>query len=953
MDVGVEIKNQYRVVEHIGRGGMADVWSARDTRLNRMVAIKTIAYGLTADTNPVELFEREAQTIAQLEHPHILPIYDFGEFQGQLYIVMRYVTGGSLENLLERGPMAAADVMKVGEAIAQALDHAHANKVIHLDLKPPNILLDSHSTPYLADFGLATQLDREGRAQNPGAGTLLYMAPEQLTANVLDHRADIYAFAVMLYHMFTGQLPFDATTSLALKQLQFQEEIPDIDQVSSDLPKAITMVLRRGTALNPDDRFPTVMALMEDLREVLADAAAAGISLEGGELDFGEADSYALDLDPALVAEDTALLEAVDLYSRARYAWSGGRGRFLLGVSHFMLMNGYYMQAEKYGLSLDEAGRQLLLRGALEFDHEIDYWWSQLDDANRRWVCLHAIRSANAPTRIRALYRLETLPDADPPQIPKLVAQALQVEVNEDAKLAALQVLGTRAKLVSPGQSYDIKTEYRGRMLTTMTRIGVQLRAPSVWQEAIYSPEIDLLLAAIALDEGMPRVAEFAARTIGRIRSLTAVRSIAHQQRHGVRGALRALALVRDEAPSLPSVVSPQGRLYAWLANTWRRLSDRPMGIVWRYVFAVLGGWLAMGMHVFTVFRTQAIFIQQRWANAVAIGLVFAVLVGTVALAADEFPTRLRGFWTWWARLALSLVMGTLLGMLTWWSFPWFFLNLQPGQDILLFGGLGLALGYVLTTMLRLPGWLAVIVTTITTYIPIYVTFQVGWMGNPIPPFQFYEALLYYDFATPEQIFTVALPFALIVALGGHAPALLRDARWIWARVRRPAKAARRTAALALSPEQADFAGQAPTVPGKTPAAPRRAPLVTEVDAQFGAYDAYPEDTASLMPAEEAAQPAPGTSPAADLDNMNTLVDIQEEVKRRYGSPGTERDLTHQPHEMQKVSTEAKPQTKPEIPADLDTMNTVVDIQEKFRQQAADLTTETDVSSPAEDDDER
>src|SRR5690606_35626886 len=111
-----------------------------------------------------------------------------------------------------------------------------------------------------------------------------------------------------------------------------------------------------------------------------------------------------------------------------------------------------------------------------------------------------------------------------------------------------------------------------------------------------------------------------------------------------------------------------------------------------------------------------------------------------------------------------------------------------------------------------------------------------------------------------------------------------------------------------------------------------------------GAYDAYDEDD-SVPPVEEAAPSAPIT----DLDNMNTLVDIQEEVKRRYGSPGTERDLAHQPHEMRKVPAEAQP----EIPVDLDTMNTVVDIQERFRQQAADLTTETDVNSPADDDDER
>src|SRR5215207_1791355 len=153
MEVGVEF-GQYRVIEHIGRGGMADVWSARDKRLNRTVAIKTIVRDLSQEMDPIRMFEQEAQVIAALEHPQILPIYEFGDYENQLYIVMRYVTGGSLENIVEEGPLPLDQVVRLGRAIAQALDYAHENQVVHLDLKPSNILLDSHESPYLADFGL-------------------------------------------------------------------------------------------------------------------------------------------------------------------------------------------------------------------------------------------------------------------------------------------------------------------------------------------------------------------------------------------------------------------------------------------------------------------------------------------------------------------------------------------------------------------------------------------------------------------------------------------------------------------------------------------------------------------------------------------------------------------------------------------------------------------------------
>ncbi|NJL57230.1 serine/threonine protein kinase, partial [bacterium] len=250
MDIGTQI-NQYRIVEHIGRGGMADVWSARDTRLNRMVAIKTIAHGLSPEVDPISLFKQEAQTIAQMEHPHILPIHDFGEFEGQLYIVMRYVAGGSLEDLLERGSMPIPEVIRIGTAIAQALDHAHSNDVVHLDLKPPNILLDSNDAPYLADFGLAAVMNPEGRAQNPGSGTLLYMAPEQLMADELDHRADIYSFCVMLFHLLTGQLPFDSLVPLSLKQIQENQDIPPLASAGGEYPAELRLHPQAGHRPRP------------------------------------------------------------------------------------------------------------------------------------------------------------------------------------------------------------------------------------------------------------------------------------------------------------------------------------------------------------------------------------------------------------------------------------------------------------------------------------------------------------------------------------------------------------------------------------------------------------------------------------------------------------------------------------------------------------------------------
>jgi len=533
------------------------------------------------------------------------------------------------------------------------------------------------------------------------------------------------------------------------------------------------------------------MDIINEIREVISDSVTVSTGVWenpfGGEYDPLRAEGLS-----HTESIDGALLEAVDIYSRAHYEWANGQGRFLLGVTHFMMMSDYYMRADEHGLDLDLAGQQMLLRGAIAYDYEVEYWWSQLDDEHRRWVCLHAIKSMNSPARIRAFYRLETLPDADPPIIPKNVGAALQIEVNKEARLAGLSVLGTRARLMKPEKRYDINTQFRGRMLTTITRQGIQVGAPRAWQEAVFKPEIDLLLAEIALDDAMPEVAEFAARIVGRIRSVTAVRHIATEQENGRKGALKALALIRDESPNLPNVVGSGGRAYAWLTNTYIRLTRDPMNAVWRFVFAMMFGWIAMGYHVNRTLGFSGSLLNFRWRNAIAIGLVFSVFIGLIVLFAGEFPKRVDRFWHMLARGFVGLILGTLWGALAWFAWFWLFLNLTPATNLIVFGGLGLSLGFLITALFRIRSWIAIPLTALIIYIPIFITFKVVGEYQTLDPFtygnesifQFQDALLMYFNQRPdgsllgeEPIYTIAIPFALLIAFGGHLQLLWGDLR--------------------------------------------------------------------------------------------------------------------------------------------------------------------------------
>lgn len=706
MDVG-EIIKDYQIVEHIGRGGMADVWSARDGKLTRMVAIKTVAHGLTAAGDPIAMFEHEAQTIANLEHPNILPIYDFGDHHGSLYIVMRYVSGGSLSGWMERGILSLADALRVMTAIAQALDYAHERGVIHLDLKPQNILLDSNKSPYLADFGLATALDPQGRATNPGSGTLLYMAPEQLTSDSLDKRADIYSFAIMAFHILNGALPYDGITPMVMKQLQFQQELPEIPS----MPQAVNDALRRSASLDPGTRHETLTALVEELRSALNLSQAAPAAPN----EF-------------IVGVAPELQEAAAIYQRAKAAWDGGNGRFSLGVTDYMVMETAYAAADNQ-LQVDELGLQMLLRGALEYGINIDRWWAQLDDNNRRWVCLHAVRSANAPARVRAMRQLEDITDDETPRIPRMIAQALQVETDDEVKRAALQLLAARARFRTTATIPHVPeqlTRPMTRALTAIARVETQEVPRDEWLPTTFGPEVDLLIAEMALDLSQPVISEAAARTVASIRSEAAVKYLADQQRGGRKGALRALALVRDQAPNLPDAVSRGGRSYAWAANSLRRMFSQPLALTWRFIFAVIGTSVARGWQMWTTFDFPLNVLEpQRIANTVAYGLAFGVFVGVLVLLADEIPSRLRGFWKWPQRAAFAFLFGVIWGAITWSVDSYLYLGLTDFDwNLMLFGGFGLALGFVFNSLLHLRAWTAVTLTAVAVYLPIFASYN-------------------------------------------------------------------------------------------------------------------------------------------------------------------------------------------------------------------------------------
>ncbi len=261
----------YRLYEVIGAGGMAVVYRAEQLIIQRIVAIKVLSSTLAVDPEFVARFRREAETAARLEHPNIVPIYDFGAQNDTLYVVMRYLPGGSLAQRLKRlGPPGLADTSDLLTQIASALDHAHKSGVIHRDIKPANILLDEEGRAFLADFGIARMLDSVGNTTTTGIGTPSYMAPEQFTGQAISVRTDVYSLGVTLYVMTTGRLPFEADSQMGIAYQHANTlPVPPAD-VNPQLPRPVSDVIVKALAKAPADRPATPGALATAFAEALA-----------------------------------------------------------------------------------------------------------------------------------------------------------------------------------------------------------------------------------------------------------------------------------------------------------------------------------------------------------------------------------------------------------------------------------------------------------------------------------------------------------------------------------------------------------------------------------------------------------------------------------------------------------------------------------------------------------
>jgi len=263
--------NSYQIVAPLGEGGMAAVYKAFQPSMDRYVALKILPRQFASEELFIARFEQEAKVVAQLQHPHILPVFDYDQAEGYTYIVMPFLQSGNLTDLLTGQPLPLDQINKVISQIGDALDYAHSQGLVHRDIKPSNVMLDERGNCLLTDFGITKIVESSSKLTVTGSilGTPAYMSPEQGMDQELDGRSDIYSLGIMFYEMATGRVPFQAETPIAVVVKHMNDPLPPPRQVNPGLPESIKRVILKALSKEAQDRYATAGDMVQALQSAI------------------------------------------------------------------------------------------------------------------------------------------------------------------------------------------------------------------------------------------------------------------------------------------------------------------------------------------------------------------------------------------------------------------------------------------------------------------------------------------------------------------------------------------------------------------------------------------------------------------------------------------------------------------------------------------------------------
>lgn len=709
----------YILLEQIGIGGQGVVWSGLDPKQKRILAIK---FNEIPETDQGQIDDqmvvRQASILVGLEHAHVLPILDIGTSGTLRYFLTPYLAGGSLQAKLSAHPIPLEEALRYIAEVCSALDYLHGREIIHRDLKPSNVLMDLSDHSYLADFGLARVISASTQALHTGRGTPLYAPPEQHALKQITPQSDLYSLGIMLYELFTHQLPWKGEQVLGVQQLYSQVELPDPREVDPGLPEALAPLLRRITSADPMHRPASA-------HEILAQVTAV----------FG-LEPVAIQPVRVNAAQEQAGRDAMLLLDQAFLEWQKSPRKMPLSLTRFAIVD----QHLKDDPARPITGRlqSFMLQAAMTYGYNDQEWWQRTGDINDR------------------LAAAMNLIEQDNPAAGKRVLQALARDPQRGAGSPELIRKAVRSLISLAGSTAVPMLQMQA--LASLRQISA---ANTGWRQIALDAELDAKLADLARPD--TEQGDEAARLIGHLRSEGAVRSVLDQADPARLPDL--LLAVQGVAGSLPACVPMDVRLRTTLDWILVRLALSPWVTLKVFAMTFLGVLLGFGMQVYLTYRLPEYMDLTRFVISLERGAFMGAAFGSGILLTRLLVERLQRLPVG-KRLALAVPVGGLVLLTSLLLYNLLFLKnitLSPG---VLLGPPLIALGFAASSLLNRP------VLRVLVSLAALVAALAGswWLHVATSDWAAFTApLLYYEYDwSPLRVWGTMLLVSLPMAILGN-----------------------------------------------------------------------------------------------------------------------------------------------------------------------------------------
>ena len=599
---------QYRLLEQIGVGGEGVVWSALDETEGQLYAIKFKDVADLAEAEADSLGdEQQLDELVKLRHPHILPILEYGFEAPMRFTVSPYLPGGTLMQKMKATPLRLEEIIRCGTEIASALDYLHSQGIIHRDIKSQNVLLDLRNHSYLSDFGLARLISTSTVSFHTGHGTPPYASLEQIQSRVLTRKSDLYSFGILLYEMFTGQLPWNGKKQLSVEQLNSKQELPDPREFNESLPFVLADILRRATAADPTQRPASASEIMRAIQRIFnvpTDVQATGTHSDGWRVSDRDAEQ---------------------LLQRSFAQWNSTDETYNLGLTKFALIH-----TKRKQLNLDGYQR-FMLSQALTYAYYDNEWWQAVREPRERLaVSAKLLRKHNEGITGRIVTHLAADPTITPNGLPEaMTAALLETGINTDNAFLRHQIFEGLQILTPP------KSNWRGPS---------PLNADQARR-----------LGQFALEDS--EFGDTAAELIGHLRSAPAARVLVNHTDDERK--ITALLLVQRVAGRLPAFVPGDLRFRLSAETIIQRLIQEPVSLMGAYTLAFLSAALGVGLQVYLTYNLPDFLDTARITTALIQGLIVGAVFGLgiflTRVVMERFPS---------SRAVPRVFTATMLGML-------------------------------------------------------------------------------------------------------------------------------------------------------------------------------------------------------------------------------------------------------------------------------------------------